>query len=107
MSQGDVFVGAPPSENLYITITNASHQRAIVVTHVWLATDPRVDVLDQALAKRLEYGDVWETWVPMSKIPEGTDELEWLARCLITPDDKIIKSKPRKNVPPVGTVPRG
>ena len=48
-------------ENLYITVTNASPQRAIVVTHVWVDTAPAVQVIDTALPRRLEYGDVWET----------------------------------------------
>jgi hypothetical protein len=36
-------------ENYYITITNASRDRDIVVTHVWLDTTPRVGVVDVAL----------------------------------------------------------
>jgi len=26
---------------------------------------------------------------------------------LLAPDDKVVKSRPRKNVPPFGRVPRG
>jgi hypothetical protein len=32
----------------FITITNASHERDIVVTHVWMATDPPVQIDDPA-----------------------------------------------------------
>jgi hypothetical protein len=98
---------AAPSENLYITITNASHTREVEVTHVWLDTVPPLHVYDRALPVRLKYGARWETMVLMEELPDGTEDPEWLARCMITPDDKVIKSKPRKNVPPFGAVPRG
>lgn len=94
-------------ENLCITVTNASPTREVVVTHVWLETVPPVHVYDPGLPVRLKYGQPWETVVPVSDLPEGTERPEWLARCMITPDDKVIRSKPRKNVPPVGAVPRG
>ena len=97
----------PPSENLYITITNASHSRDIVVTNLWLDTAPPIEVYDRDLPVRLKYGSPWETFIAISEVPEGTEDLEWLARCTITPDDKVIKSKPRKRVRPSGVVPRG
>jgi hypothetical protein len=94
-------------ENYYITVTNASRDRDIVVTHVWIDSRPPVHVHDDDLPRRLRYGDVWETYVSVDEIPEGTPDVEWLARCAITPDDKVIKSRPRPNVPPYGAVPRG
>jgi hypothetical protein len=59
------------------------------------------------LPVRLKYSAPWETFVFAENLPEGTEDVEWLARCQITPDDKVIKSRPRKNVPPIGAVPRG
>jgi hypothetical protein len=94
-------------EYYFITVTNASRERDIVVTHVWLDTDPRVDVVDTALPVRLRYSQPWETSVPVEQVPEGTTDVEWRARCQLAPDDKVVKSRPRRNVPPVGTVPRG
>lgn len=94
-------------ENFYINITNASHDRDIVVTHVWLDTVPPLQVLDPALPVRLKYSAPWETAVPVADVPENTTDVEWLARCQVAPDDKIIKSRPRRNVPPFGAVPRG
>lgn len=105
VGEGEVVrVGA---EYYYVTVTNASRDRDIVVTYVWLDTAPPIHVNDAALPVRLKYGAVWETRVPVESLPEGTTDVEWLARCQITPDDKVIRSRPRRNVPPFGAVPRG
>ena len=88
-------------------MTNASPKRDIVVTHLWLDTTPRVQVLDAALPVRLRYSAPWETAVALGEVPAPSDEVPWLARCQLAPDDKIVRSRPRKNVPPFGTVPRG
>jgi hypothetical protein len=96
-----------PIENYYIGVTNGSRERDIVVTHIWLDTTPRVDVIDPDLPVRLRYSARWETALPVDRVPPGTVDVEWLARCIVTPDDKVIKSRPRLNVPPIGTVPRG
>lgn len=95
------------SENYYVTVTNASRDRDIVVTHVWLDTTPPLQVFDPDLPVRLKHSAVWETVVPVDDIPAGTTDVEWLARCQVSPDDKVVKSRPRRNVPPFGTVPRG
>jgi hypothetical protein len=94
-------------ENYYITITNASRDRDIVVTHVWFDTPVQTQVFDQALPIRLRHGAPWETVVPVDDVAAAKDEALWLARCQLSPDDKVVKSKPRLNVPPFGTVPRG
>jgi hypothetical protein len=43
------------TDSYFITITNASRDRDIVVTHVWLETDPELHVHDVALPVRLKY----------------------------------------------------
>ena len=44
--------------------------------------------------------------VPVNRLP-GLDGIEWLAtHPAPTPDNKVIKSRPNTNVPPVGKVPR-
>jgi hypothetical protein len=95
------------TEAVFLTVTNASPEQDIVVTHVWLETTPPFHIVDRALPVRLKYSAPWETFVFAENLPEGTEDVEWLARCQITPDDKVIKSRPRKNVPPIGAVPRG
>ena len=91
----------------FITITNASRDRDIVVTHVWIETEPPVHVHDIALPVRLPYSAPWETSVPVDSVPASPEKAPWLARCQLSPDDKVIKSRPRRNVPPFGAVPRG
>lgn len=81
-------------EYYVITVTNASRQRDIVVTHVWLDTTPPIQIVDADLPVRLPHTAPWETAVPVRSIPEGTADVEWRARCQITPDDKVIKSNP-------------
>lgn len=95
------------TDSYFITITNASRDRDIVVTHVWLETDPPVHVHDRDLPVRLKYSAPWETHVPVSKVPAEPADVPWLTRCQLSPDDKVVKSRPRRNVPPFGTVPRG
>ena len=94
-------------ENYYLGIVNGSRDRDIVVTHVWLDTTPPVHVHDPALPVRLSYSARWETPVPVQDVPAPRDQVPWLARCQLSPDDKIVKSRPRENVPPFGAVPRG
>jgi hypothetical protein len=94
-------------ENYYITVTNVSHERDIVVTHVWLETKPPVHIHDPTLPVRLRYSVPWETAVAVDDVPSPSEEVPWLARCQLAPDDKIVKSRPRENVPPFGAVPRG
>ncbi|MBM2823478.1 MAG: Metallophosphoesterase [Thermoleophilia bacterium] len=94
-------------ENYYVTVTNASRDRDITVTHVWFDTEPRVDIVDGDLPVRLRYSEPWETAVSIETVPAEPPEAFWLARCLLAPDDKVVKSRPRKNVPPFGRVPRG
>src|SRR5689334_1509144 len=85
-------------ENLYVTVTNASRDRDIEVTHVWLDTKPQVHVLDPGLPVRLRYSARWETVIPITDVPAyALAEVEWLARCDLSPDDKTVKSKPRRN----------
>ena len=68
-------------EAYYITVTNASAERDIVVTHVWVESDPPIHILDSGLPVRLKYDSPWETSVPVAFLPTGTAEVEYLARC--------------------------
>jgi hypothetical protein len=95
------------TDSYFITITNASRDRDIVVTHVWIDTEPPVHIEDPDLPVRLEHSAPWEMSIPVSDVPADPERVPWLARCMLSPDDKVVKSRPRQNVPPVGTVPRG
>lgn len=105
-TDGDEIISAERDE-YFITITNASRDRDIVVTHVWIESDPPVHVHDPDLPVRLRYSAPWETSVLAEDVPAAPEEVPWLARCQLSPDDKVIKSRPPRNVPPFGTVPRG
>jgi hypothetical protein len=95
------------TDSYFINITNASRDRDIVITHVWIDSDPAVQVHDPALPLRLQHSAPWSTSVAVEDVPADPDAVPWLARCLLSPDDKIIKSRPNRNVPPSGVVPRG
>jgi hypothetical protein len=97
----------PGRENYYIGVGNRSRDRDIVVTHVWLDIEPSLHLHDPDLPKRLAYDARWETAVPTGSVSASPEQVSYLARCQIGPDDKIIKSRPRENVPPYGAVPRG
>ena len=98
----------PGRENFYVTVTNASHDRDIVVTHMWLDTKPPIHIHDPALPVRLRHSAPWATTVPVDDVSADAREMvPWLARCRLSPDGKTVKSRPSDNVPPFGTVPRG
>jgi hypothetical protein len=69
------------TDSYFITITNASRERAIVVTHIWIDTDPPVHVRDRDLPVRLQYSAPWETSVPVGEVPADSSEVPWLVRC--------------------------
>src|SRR5215204_676940 len=72
------------TDSYFITLTNASRDRDIVVTHVWIDTKPEVHVRDHALPVRLKYSAPWETSVPVKDVPADPSEVLWLARCLLS-----------------------
>jgi hypothetical protein len=51
------------TDSYFITITNASRDRDIMVTHIWIETEPPVHVNDPDLPVRLKYSAPWETSV--------------------------------------------
>lgn len=81
-------------ENFYITVTNASHDREIVVTHMWIETTPPLHIHDPGLPVRLRYSAPWETIVPVDQVPGDPELVPWLARARLAPDDKTVKGRP-------------
>jgi hypothetical protein len=102
---GDSFIGGGTIDSYFINITNASHDRDIVVTHIWIDSEPPVHVED--IPPRLQHSAPWSTSVPVKDVPADPERVPWLARCRLSPDGKIIKSRPSRNMPPYGRVPRG
>lgn len=94
-------------ENYYVGVVNASRGRDIVVTHAWIETEPRLHIHDQDLPKRLKPDARFEMVVPLDQVKGDPALVPWLARVQLSPDDRIVKSKPRENVPDFGAVPRG
>jgi hypothetical protein len=93
-------------DHYYVNVTNASPERDITVTHVWFDTAPQAHIVDPALPRRLQYAQPWETAIPVAQVLTAPDKALWLARCRLSPDGKVVKSRPAENVPPIGTVPR-
>jgi hypothetical protein len=109
----EAYIGIPSvtassddSDIYCVTVTNASKERDVVVTHVWFATQPEVHIPDEELPVRLKYSEPWETYIPVDAVPAPVSEVGWLARCNLAPDDKVVKSRPRERVPLIGRIPR-
>jgi len=92
---------------LFINVTNLSPRREVEITHVWVATEPQVQVLNPSrpLPARLRLDESWETWIELSRLPAVPDELEHLARIRLS-NGKVLKSR-RGDPPPAGFVPGG
>jgi hypothetical protein len=91
-------------ECLFIKVTNLSSSREIEVSHIWFATEPRVNVLNQErrLPARLRLDETFETWIPVSAVP-AVRLVESKVRVRLS-SGKIIKSKLDKRIPPLGYV---
>lgn len=94
--------GAPGC--FFIKVTNLSSSREIEVAHIWFATEPRVDVLNQErpLPARLRLDETFETWIPVSAVP-AVRHVGSNVRVRLS-NDKVIKSKLDKHIPPLGYV---
>ena len=90
-------------ECYFLNLFNASPERPVTITHVWIETDPSVPVMTKPLPVRIESGAQWETFVPVASVPQDA-EVECLGRAMLA-DGTVLKSSPRTNVPPAGFVP--
>jgi hypothetical protein len=94
------FSGAPP-QHYFVSVTNLSAQREVVITHVWF-TGPDLHVTnpDRPLPRRLALDEPWETWAPVHQVgPDG----ETRARVRLS-TGKVVKSR-KGSPPPIGSVP--
>jgi hypothetical protein len=99
-------------EQFYIKITNLSPKRPITITHVWVESldrskdDVQIMNPERPLPARLELDDQYETWIPVSDVPESELGAEWRFHVKLT-SDKTIRSRPNRKVPPSGYVAGG
>jgi len=94
-------------ECYFINVTNLSLQRDAEVTHVWMACDNKLPVLNPSrrLPHRLRPEDSWETWIEVNNLPASVrDDAFKLARVRLS-NGRIIQSKKNMNVPSAGYVP--
>jgi hypothetical protein len=101
---GNTIDPAPRGEAYFLNVQNASPEREITVTHVWIATEPPVHAVARQLPAQIKPGAQWETWIPVNDVPAGTENVERLGRARLG-NDTELKSVPRTDVPPVGYVP--
>lgn len=90
----------------FLNIYNASPEREVTITHIWLDSSPRVQVLTKPLPVRVLPRHQWETFVEAAVVPGNLsdDDVFTLGRCQLA-DGTIIESVKREDVPPAGFVP--
>ena len=88
----------------FINVCNASPVRPVGVTHVWIATEPETPVLARRPPRRLEADGLWETWIEVDQLPEGTSGVEHLARVKLT-NGAVIESVSRDDAGTAGFIP--
>ncbi len=94
-------------ECYFINVRNASPQREVEVTHVWVVGDTEIHILNPArpLPRRLKPEESWETWIPLNHLPEKIRENAYsLARVRLS-NDKVLHSVRNKSIPAAGFVP--
>jgi hypothetical protein len=87
-------------------VVNLSKHRDVEITHIWYETKPPLHNLnsDRPLTARLRPDETFEAWVPVADMPEPhTPNVLRLGRVQLS-SGKVIKSRPNKNVPPIGYV---
>lgn len=94
-------------ECYFINITNLSPQRDAELTHIWMACDNEIHVLNPSrpLPRRLKPEESWETWIEVNKLPNSVQSNAFnLARVRLS-NGKILKSKKNESVPSAGFIP--
>ena len=91
-------------ECYFLNVQNASPEREVTVTHVWIASEPSVHAVARPLPARLAPGAQWETRIPVEDVPSDAQNVERPGRARLG-DDTEIRSVPRADVPAAGYVP--
>jgi len=84
-----------------IKVTNLSPQREVQIEHVWYQGTPQVALL-AGLPARLRLDETWEECIPTDRVAH-IPEVEHAGRVRLS-NGKIIRSRPNRNLPPVGRV---
>lgn len=88
----------------FVKVVNLSATRDIEITHVWVEGKPQVHLMNPArpLPARLRQDETWENWVPVAQVAHiPSVERAFHVRLSTT---KVVRSRPNKDVPPVGYV---
>jgi len=94
-------------ECYFINVTNLSPQRDAELTHIWMACDQDIHILNPSrpLPHRLRPEESWETWVEIDKLPNSAQSNAFnLARVRLS-NGKVLTSKKNKSVPSAGFIP--
>jgi hypothetical protein len=92
-----------PVQHFFIKIINATCDVDVEVTHVWYESETgTVDILSAPLPRRLKPSETYETWVPVSDIPEHEDSFQHFR--VIVSTGEMFTSQQNVNVRPCGFV---
>ena len=107
-----VFLGQDPATgailgsepHYFMKVTNISEGRDIEITHVWYEGNPQVSLLGhiRPLPARLRPDETWEDWVRVADVAH-IPEVAQAGRVRLS-NTKVVKSRPNKDVPPVGRI---
>jgi hypothetical protein len=92
----------------FLNVWNASPERSVQITHIWIEAPGGVTVTVvnpmRPLPVVVQPEQQWETFVPVASVPRGTD-VEHAARAKLA-SGEVIESVPRgEDVPPAGMIP--
>jgi hypothetical protein len=91
------------SEHFFIKIVNVTPDADVEVTHVWYCQNGRrVDILCRPLPVRLRPSETWETYVPVTSLPEDADTFQGFHALIST--GEVFTSIHNRDVPPRGYV---
>jgi hypothetical protein len=75
----------PPTECFFLNVWNASAERRVQVTHIWIEIEgSQMHVLARPLPATIEPQHQWETWVEADSLPSGLDVERSCRRSLLT-----------------------
>jgi hypothetical protein len=92
-----------PIQHFFIKIINATRDADVEITHVWYENETRtVEILSARLPRRLKPSETYETWVPVSDIPESEDCFQHFR--VVVSTGEVYTSQQNQNVRPYGFV---
>lgn len=89
---GSNYDGSDAESHYFVKVTNLYPDRDIAITHVWFATEPRVDIVlsRRPLPTRIRPDETWEGWASVARFQ--TDDAESTARVRLA-DGKVLGSR--------------